>query len=375
MADGVLLIPGFLGFAKFGRGDTRISYFDHVAHAIQGARPELKGWVDVSEPPPTGSLKSRVQNLHDKILDVFANGIGGEASRKPDRLHLVGHSTGGVDARLLVNSRYDLPGADQRSIFSNKLGAVVTVSAPLHGSPIAARLNPTFRLSVPALYLLSIAAKVREVAEHAGWVQPSLAPFLEILTKQAAIPNASAIQLLLSLDATTAGNIASFLGDIVSDGDLIDDLKPSKMQALNATIADGDTRPMQHIVTVAPAPSFPIPDLFHPLTSLVFHEVYALLYRATADPRFTPAAFPRGPWLPGSDQTLAAGAPEANDGVVPAASQTLAGDATAIVEGDHLDVVGHFESKRFAATGIFKSDSGFDDRRFERLWRTVAQLF
>src|SRR5262249_7554765 len=85
MSDGVLRVPGFFGFASFGRGAAKISYFDHAAHAIQAARPDLKGWIATSQPPPTGSLKARAQNLHDTICDVFEKGIGGDDRRKPDR--------------------------------------------------------------------------------------------------------------------------------------------------------------------------------------------------------------------------------------------------------------------------------------------------
>src|SRR5262245_29126132 len=137
MSEGVLLVPGFFGFASFGRGDARISYFDHVAHAIQAARPEFKWRIDVSQPPPTGTRASRVQKLRNKMLDVLAHGSGQDAQRRPDRLHLVGHSTGGLDARLLVNETYDLvgtdhgkPHADQRSAFIGKLGTIATLSAP-----------------------------------------------------------------------------------------------------------------------------------------------------------------------------------------------------------------------------------------------------
>jgi hypothetical protein len=274
----------------------------------------------------------------------------------------------------LVNSKYALPSTDRRSTFLDKLGAVVTLSAPLHGSPIAKRLEGPFRLSIPTLYLLSIAAKAREVADRAGWPKPSLASILDLLTKGNDIPDANAIRLLLNLDATTAGDITRFLTRIVEDGHLIEDLQPDNMRALNSTIQNGDTRPLQHFVTISPAPSLRIGDLMHPITSVAFHEVYALLYEATADAGFLPATFPEGPWIRPSDESLAAATPKANDGIVPSTSQTLTGRANAIVEGDHLDVVGHFDSERFAGTTVFESDAGFDDDRFGRLWRAIAQV-
>lgn len=62
-------------------------------------------------------------------------------------------------------------------------------------------------------------------------------------------------------------------------------------------------------------------------------------------------------------------APRANDGIVPASSQTLAGHAARIVLADHLDVVGHFE---WRWNTLFKSGAGFGRRQFEELWCCVA---
>jgi hypothetical protein len=63
-------------------------------------------------------------------------------------------------------------------------------------------------------------------------------------------------------------------------------------------------------------------------------------------------------------------APRANDGIVPASSQTLGGRAARIVLADHLDVIGHFEGRW--NTTLFKSGAGFGQREFAELWRFVA---
>jgi len=57
---------------------------------------------------------------------------------------------------------------------------------------------------------------------------------------------------------------------------------------------------------------------------------------------------------------------------VPAWSQTLHGEAAGIVLGDHLDVIGHYES--MDAT-FLRSGSHFDDARFRALWSEVAKSF
>ena len=56
---------------------------------------------------------------------------------------------------------------------------------------------------------------------------------------------------------------------------------------------------------------------------------------------------------------------------MPVSSQTLTGRAARIVLADHLDVVGHYESR--GNTTLFKSGADFGQRQFEELWRFVAE--
>ena len=57
---------------------------------------------------------------------------------------------------------------------------------------------------------------------------------------------------------------------------------------------------------------------------------------------FRPRTFPKGPWIAacaaGTEREAVEDAPRANDGIVPASSQTLDGRAARIVLADHLDV-------------------------------------
>ncbi len=107
-ADQVLLVPGFFGFGSFGReGRPHIIYFDHVIKAMVAARPELSGRIHVHEPPPMGSLAARVRTLQDAVLQRLGGALlRGETRGRGPRIHIIGHSTGGLDARLLANPRY-----------------------------------------------------------------------------------------------------------------------------------------------------------------------------------------------------------------------------------------------------------------------------
>jgi hypothetical protein len=67
-------------------------------------------------------------------------------------------------------------------------------------------------------------------------------------------------------------------------------------------------------------------------------------------------------------------APTAQDGVVPAASQTLDGRARGLVFADHLDVVGSYRGARRDGQTVFDSGAKFDDARMEALWMSVADV-
>ncbi len=374
-ADQVILVPGFFGFGSFGReGKPHIIYFDNVIKAMVAARPELSGRVHVHEPPPMGSLQARVRTLQDAVLQRLGGALlRGEARGRGPRIHIIGHSTGGLDARLLANPRYRFNGEDRklRTQLLRHLGTVVTLSAPQHGTPIAT----SFVRGVPRLVLEGMS--LATIMAHAGRVTQRLRlPGIRLAYAlfQALRPrpdvNGPVIDLLTGMDEETARQIERFRGMVMSDTRILRDLAPERMAALNERLGDHGTR-LVEIVTVSPRPSCLRGGLHH----LERRAVYALCYGAAAHSDFRPRRFPTGPWIAarasGTEREAVEDAPRANDGIVPASSQTLAGRAARIVLADHLDVVGHFEWRW--NTTLFKSGADFGRREFEELWRFVAE--
>jgi hypothetical protein len=371
----VLLVPGFFGFGAFGReGHPHVVYFDHVIKALVAARPALSGRIHIHEPPPMGSLEARVRSLQDVILRLLGAAlVRGEAGTAAPRIHLIGHSTGGLDARLLASPRYRFNGEDRalRARLLSHLGTVVTLSAPQHGTPIArAFLGGLPRLVLVGMSLATILANAGRFTRGLPVPGVGLAYALFQALRPRPDVNGPVLDLLTGMDEETARQIERFRGMIMSDNRILRDLAPERMQTLNARVG-APPRRLVEIVTVAPRPSLALGG-FHALDR---RAAYALCYAAAASAAFRPGRFPAGPWIaacpPGTEREAVEDAPRASDGIVPASSQTMAGRAARVVLADHLDVIGHYEGR--GNTTLFKSGASFGRAEFGALWRFVAE--
>lgn len=350
----VVFVPGFFGFGAFGHPDRPlVEYFARVEDALLRAHLRPLRFA-VHQPPPAGSLAERTRSLHQKLAELIAAGA--------HQLHLVGHSCGGVDARLIANQRYTA--APERAEMLARIATVTTISAPFKGTPLARRIGRGAGLAVPALWFGSILAS-RGRLRLAGQVA-TLANLIKRATLQQPTPTDLLIAQLADVDEETAHQIRRFLEDVSRDHGLLGDLTPEAMGELNRNLAGGDRIEPRSFVSASP------PAGFSPITfaTAPLHRVlYDLTYSLTASPPRDGAPVPRGPWIGSRRIPLT---DTSNDGIVPAWSQTLAGDAAGIVLGDHLDVIGHYES---VGATFMRSGSDFDDGRFRALWSEVAKSF
>jgi hypothetical protein len=352
MSEVVLFVPGFFGFGSFGHPDRPlVEYFAHVEDALLRAHLRPLRFA-IHQPPPAGSLLERARSLQHRILELVA--------RDATKLHLVGHSSGGVDARLVCNAKYTaLP---QRPELEDKIASVTTLSAPLHGTPLARRLDRGLWLAAPAVWFGSILAS-RGRLRLAGQLG-NLWSLAKRVTLQTPTPTEETIAQLADVDPETAVQIRHFLADVARDHGLVDDLKPEAMAKLNQELAGGDRLPLRSFVSVAPRAGFaPLTFATAPLQRILFDVVS----RLTAAPPLDGERTPAGRWIDAHHIELGE---TSNDGVVPAWSQTMEGRAEGIVLGDHLDVIGHFES---ANATFLRSGSKFDEPRFRALWAAIAK--
>ncbi|HVI93815.1 MAG TPA: hypothetical protein VM753_07410, partial [Anaeromyxobacter sp.] len=140
----VVLVPGFFGFANLGD----FAYFGHVRDflAEMGPAVGLRGDVVVVQTIPTASLRVRAAKVAEAVARA-ADGDDGEVS-------IVGHSSGGLDARLFVTPDVSLPSPLDVERYARRVRSVVTVSAPHLGTPVAHLFNSL--LGQQLLRLLSV---------------------------------------------------------------------------------------------------------------------------------------------------------------------------------------------------------------------------
>jgi triacylglycerol lipase len=124
----VYLVPGFLGFANLGR----LSYFGHVRRILTARFTELglSARIHIVRTPPTASLPLRAARVVETIATT--------ARRGGEPIHLIGHSSGGLDVRLLTAPGVGLPTTFDVEQLAARVRTVVTVSTPHHGTPLAA---------------------------------------------------------------------------------------------------------------------------------------------------------------------------------------------------------------------------------------------
>jgi hypothetical protein len=362
-AHHVLLVPGFFGFATLGE----FAYFAHVRDFLAEALPAVgvKGEVEVVHTIPTASLDRRAALLAETAAGLLARG--------PAALSLVGHSSGGLDARLFVTPEVKLPTGVDVERCARAVRAVVTVATPHHGTPVANAFSTLFGpqllkvLSVWTIYAL------RAGRLPIGIVM-RLARILRFRRAPAGVLDQLWSQLLQDFSAERRRDLQQFFDEVGADRDLVPQITPAGMEPFNASTGDRPGVRYGCVVTRARPPG---------LTSFLragigpydhaTHALYVALYRLASR---TPLDRVRAP-----PQVIAALSRafrvrvdrRANDGMVPTLSQ-VHGEVTRAVWADHHDVIGHFDHPTHVPPHFdwVASGTGFTRGRFEAVWREVA---
>ena len=364
----IYLIPGFFGFANLGG----ITYFHHVdeflTHTLQALGYEVN--IHYVKTSPTASIRRRTRLLYDSV-----------AATAPDDdspIHLIGHSTGGLDARMFTSPGVRLDDEEELEVerYAARVRSVVTVATPHRGTPLAFFFNSLlgsqllFLLSLATIYALrfgrfplsatfSMLGIVTRLDDRIGWQNTILDQFYDNLFRE--------------FDDEHLTTINAFLEDVRTDRALLGQLTPGAGDLFNAIAGDRPETRYGSVITQGRRPQ---------MKSLMevglnpyrqgSHMIYRLIYLLTSF----------GPLYPGLKDEQEAMLREIygtlpdqkdNDGVVPTWSQPW-GEVIHAAHADHLDVCGHFTGPEHRPPHIdwLNSGTGFGREEFESLWGDVA---
>jgi hypothetical protein len=365
MPHHVLLVPGFFGFTS--RGD--FTYFGHVRDLLVEFGPPagLDGEIRFVQTDPTASLRRRAARVVEAIGEVV-DGPGGEVS-------LVGHSSGGLDARLALSPDASLPTDVDVERCARAVRSVVTVSSPHHGTPLAHFFNNL--LGQQILKLLSIGTMY---SLRAGRLPIGVAVrMVKLLRRPGERPQGVIAQIISDLLADFSidrrRSIEGFFQSITGDQDLVAQITPAAVDVFNASTQDRPDVRYGCVVTRARPPS--LASLLRVgvgVYAQATHAIYVALHRIGCRMPERRAYVP----TPAEAEELREAfaepvAADANDGIVPTASQ-LWGEVIAGVWADHLDVIGHFHHPAHVPPHFdwLASGTGFTRAQFEWLWKGVA---
>jgi triacylglycerol esterase/lipase EstA (alpha/beta hydrolase family) len=362
----IVLVPGLFGFARLGGFD----YFTHVEEALasrfleRGADCEF---VLVSS-PPTGSIVHRTQVLMDAIQQACSDDAGA--------IHLVGHSTGGLDVRLLASPTTwpDLPD------WFDRVRSVTSIATPHYGTPLA-----YFFTTMAGTRLLEALSLLTYMTLQAGG--PPLTVLAPVLASLSRVDEALGIESKVL--ETTTGVLLNFLGEegqtevrewfdgIRSDQGAIIQLTPESMDIFNAGV---ENNPNLRYGCVAarmppPGPVRLLKNLRSPINALsaaIFSTLYVGAGRTSkVYPPPSPAPEVREYLEKKLDLELNN---SLNDGMVPTTSM-IWGDVLWAGTADHLDVLGHFHGDRDSShTDWMVSGAGFREEDFDEVMDAVAEF-
>ncbi len=266
-----------------------------------------------------------------------------ETAGPHDLIHLVGHSTGAIDARLLVHT----------SDLGDRVRSIVSVCGPHQGTPSA-----TFFSSVFGRQLLAAFSLCTVYALRYGRLPVGAALKLSTLMSRVGdrVLGKDAGELLDELHHSLLGDfgdkqraaVTALLREVSEDTSLLPQLTPDAMQLFNSTTRDREGVRLASVACRASPPGLKktLRAGLRP-RSQAMNAIYYNLAAQTDNPE--------------------------NDGIVPTASQRW-GTLLREVQADHLDILGHYGDTAALPPRYdwLPTGSGFNRNHFRAVWGDVA---
>ncbi|UJR82575.1 hypothetical protein [Sandaracinus amylolyticus] len=366
--DLIVLVPGFLGFESI----FNVHYFGKlVAERLELALKNEHGIateVHVARTLPAARLDRRRERLVGSLRARL------RGRRRTPRIHLVGHSTGGLDAYALATGLYPSDAPDEPAI-RDCIRTVVTLGAPMCGTSIV-RARAVREARGPWFALRMLASFPAE-ARHAVLTDP--------LTRA----------IVLDL-APRPWHALRYAYELATDDALLDDLDPDASAWVCPPHRDGLA--IAHYVTLAAGSWCPPSSIERPNGHGTLYESFIGLVqdgqrhlsrvrRAARWPAIA-SRIESGDVIASAEgrSKLDGVSDAASDGVVDSALQVVRiEDLRGVVIADHLDVVGHYRDGGApraqghtallqSEVGFLHSGSGFGHVEHHELWRSIADV-
>ncbi len=356
----IYLVPGMFGFGRLAGYD----YFEHLERGLARRFSDagVPAAIAVIPTPPTASIRRRARVVAEAVADGATDDDG--------PIHLIGHSTGGLDARLLASPTVHLALPPERLAWTKRIRTVVTMSTPHYGTPLA----QFFTTVSGARLLYALSLLTFTTLRYGG---PPLTVFSTLVAAIGSIDEALGIDIQL-LDKTTdlllrfvgeqgRNDVRAWLDGISQDQGGILQITPEAMDIFNAAAESSDAIRYGSVIAAAPPPT-PIRFVarvrspYQALSATIYTTLYTVTGREhKIYPSPAPSVEARRVIDAGIGREIDG---SANDGIVPTLSQ-IWGELIWAGRGDHLDVVGHFHSADDRHVDWLASGASYDVRRFE----------
>jgi len=361
----VFLVPGFFGFTSVGA----LSYFEDVEQVLGRAlhRRGVEARIVRCITQPTASIPRRADALRRQVLD--SDGL------KARELHFVGHSTGGLDVRMLLTPGVQIARGDSEERIGRLTRTAISVATPHHGTPLANHF-----ITVHGQTLLLVLSALATSGEGRGAILAAARAIAlvtrldDCLGRTEGPLDRIAEGLLRKIRFDRRDPLWKYLGEIAQDQGAVLQLTPEGIELFDAAVANRPGIDYGCVVAGVPKPreDFAMKELMDP-EYIALRALFRLLYALTARPhphypypnptKATQRLLDRGLGFKANSRT--------SDGIVPTLSQ-LHGRVLHVARADHLDVVGHYTLAGGRSGNWLPSGAGFTPDAFDATWEAVA---
>jgi triacylglycerol lipase len=362
----VFLIPGFFGFANLGD----FAYWGPVRHKLGELLDDagLEAQIHCVKSLPTASLRARTRCLLEAIAQA--------RPRADTAIHLIGHSTGGLDARLLLTPGVDLRTRIDVESIARKVHSSVSIATPHQGAPIASFFASMLGHNLlRVLSIVTIAALRGTHLPLSVWVEVAglFALPSSLSDTTGSLASQLYAQLLSDFNVERRAQVEELLGEVQRDQALLTQLTVESMDLFNAVAGDRDSVAYGSVVTRArPAGLDTSREIGFDLVDQAQQAFYYSLSKLAVghelplpNAQFARQMRKHLGEVPDSD---------ASDGIVPTRSQPW-GQCIAVAQADHLDIIGHHGGTEDDPQRHFDwlaTRSHFRAPEFEAVWGKIV---